>query len=162
MKTDKYNTETTRSKPHPPIENKVTRKAWTKAVSQHGFISLKRRNANLEAQYHRIINLVKKRHLKDGDIYYERDFKIDEAGYLAMHCFLTAHFYIYLECELDLVYHVGYNFFNCAYEADVMNQLKCYPASEHSIRVALKPDFPTYYQRTLRFQKCEFVHSFKG
>jgi len=162
MKNNQPQASNMQSCEHHLPENKVTRKAWIKAVNQHGFTSLKRRNGNVEAQYHRIIEFVKKHHLKDGDIYFERDFKTDEEGYLAMHKFMTPHFYIYLECGLDLVYYVEYDFFNCTYEADIMNQLAFYPISERSIRKALQPDFPMYYQRTLRIQKCNHIHSFKG
>jgi hypothetical protein len=164
MKHSKYHTETLPITTQNSLPAKRSlRKPWSRSITRPNWTTQKRDNANLEGRYHQIIAMVKKLHLKQGELYFERDYKDDSTeGYLAMHSFLTSSFYLYIECELTYDYHVEWAFHNCSYEAEVMEILTRYPMDTMSREVTPTPDLPTFYKRTLAIQSREFVYCFKG
>lgn len=164
MKTNRFNTEILPSSTQQPTSTrKVFRKTWTRSVTVTSWKTLKAENAIVEAGYHRIIAHVKKHHQTSDEQYFERDYKHDpNEGILAMHTFLTATFYIFLECQLTLAFNVEYAFLNCPYEAEVRKLLQVFPLDTKSKQVAVLPDFITFYERTLAIQEPQFIHSLKA
>jgi len=160
----RYTTEVLPASKQPQnTTKKALRKTWGRAVSTPNWTTLKMQNASLEAQYHRIIMLVKQLYLAKGEQYFERDYKDDpNEGYLSMHSFLTNTFYIHLECGGDLVYRVEFEFHNCRFANQITKLLQDHPMDIRSNQVSLKPDLPTHFANTIAYQNREFIHCFKG
>jgi len=143
-------------------KHRPSKKRWIVAQGRPDK-GLKVRNECTEAAYHLIIDTIKKHHLNDGDIYYDRDLKTDPSqGFLSMHSLLCSSFYIYLQCDFTYDYTVEYAFCNCPFEAEIRKMLAVHPLTTQAKEVALKPDFTTYYQTVLKVQDQQFIHSFKG
>ena len=144
-------------------DNLKTVKRWVIAISLPGFTIQKRDNTLLEAAYHRLIDTVKTQYLKPGERYIDRDYKSDMSeGIFAMHCFLTPHFYISLECNLSYDYKVEYCFYNCRYEQAVRKPLDHFTMNNRSIEVDLYERFETFYKQTLEEQSPSFIQSVKA
>lgn len=116
-------------------------------------------NEYTELVYHRIIRLIKKWHLNDGEVYCERDYKLDKKdGLFSMHAFMTATFYWRLDCSLLNAYQIEYAFDDCLFE-NIMRETLCkYPLNQHVVEVVLRPDFKTFYKTTLTIQSQDFLH----
>jgi len=134
------------------------RKRWIMAIESSKFRQKKSHNLCVEAEYHRIVNLVRSHYLKPGEVYFERDHKTDTSdGLFGMHTFLTPSFYLWLECNLLCDYKAEYAFNECDYELAIRKFLRSYPLDRTATERILKPDFETYYQTTLRVQDKKFV-----
>lgn len=138
---------------HYPKRGKLkAKKKWIISTTRSGWENQKRANELLEQSYHRLIASVKKDYSQSEERYFERDYKYDQdEGYLAMHCFLTPTFYVYLECDLALNYHIEYAFNNCPYERKVRREFEHFTFGNAIKEVELKPDFKTFYKRTLEY-----------
>lgn len=146
---------------HCPLPNQRGNKRWVLAQRKHCRGLHQTDNASVEASYHRVIDFIKTRHLKLGEVYFERDYKHDRTeGLAGMHCFLTPNFYWRLDCAFTYNYEVTYAFHNCAYEADVRQLLQAYPLDRTATEKALAPNFDSFYQTVMAIQEQQFIHFF--
>jgi hypothetical protein len=141
-------------------ESKGT-KRWILAQRQHCKVLHETDNTSIEASYHRLLNAVKRCRLKPGELYFERDYKLDRTeGLTGMHCFLTPHFYWRLDCLFTFNYEMTYAFNNCSYEAEIRKMMEAYPLNRTTVEKQLHSDFNTFYKSVLTVQDPAFIHSF--
>lgn len=145
---------------HRPEERLAKR--WYIASTMRNQTTMKHRNGTVEWYYETILKIAKKRCAELPDEYsrtvFERDYRYDDsAGCMAMHSFITPHFYWQLECDFAYFYQLEYNFYNCPFEEDVrriFNGMRSVtPQQRH-----LKPDGDAYFRRVLAVQDKQYIH----
>lgn len=149
---------------HYPLTRKqYRRKRWAIAQTRgtHQYQAI--RNSCTEAEYHRILNAVKTLYLKQGEVYFERNYKHEETeNFLSMHSFISATCYLYLECDFCYDFQVEYAFDNCPFEAQIRTFLRIHPLDTRATEKELQPDFKSFFERVLKFQDPQFIHALKG
>ena len=141
------------------MKNHPRPKRWAYANTKLGKREITQNN-NLEAVYHRIINVVKTLYMKPGDGYFERDYKNDKSvGLLSMHAFLTPSFSWCLDCEFGFAYKITFAFGNCPYEQPIRKLFRAYPFCESTTEVTFQPNVESYYHRVQAYQSPEHFYT---
>jgi hypothetical protein len=146
---------------HYPLPDSRGTKRWILAQRQQCRVLHETDNYSIEASYHRLLNAVKTRHLKLGEVYFERDYKHDRSeGLTGMHCLITQNFYWRLDCAFTYNYEISFAFDNCRYEAEIRKLMQAYPLDRTATEKQSAPDFNTFYNSVLAVQDPAFIHSF--
>lgn len=75
---------------------------------------------------------------------------------ISIYCFMTQHFYFYLECDMMLRYRVEYQLFNCPFEQEILKAMKQTILRSHSTEIMKMPNYPAFFKEVLRVQPEKF------
>lgn len=156
MKELKTNPEIPILETHYPLKQRGS-KRWIAAQTKGPFKQKLMHNNNVEAAYHRVIELVKFIIAGKSILYYEKDLKRnEELGLYGMHSFFTEHFYWWLECDLCCDYQIRFAFEECPYEEEIRKKMEAYPLDRSTIEKEFQCDLYTFQQTVLRLDGPEY------
>lgn len=119
------------------------------------------RNNTVEGMYHAVLKTVTKLYAKlpnkDDRVIVEMDMKLHPLDGEQMHAFLTPHFLLFLECDVQNHYRVEYCFHQCPLEAEIKAIMKEFLINSYSTEVRKMPDYKTYFAQVLRCQPERFI-----
>lgn len=140
-------------------------KRWVIALCNPYKDSSHYQNSIIELTYHEILKLAKTLYSQlqstSERTVYEKNHKIDNSeSCLAMHTFLTSSCYLHLECSFDFKYRIQYDFFNCPFEKELMQQIQLRedysPGSCKHWQ--LKPNCEEFFNRVIQVQEKEHIY----
>lgn len=121
------------------------------------------RNSIIELTYHEILKSAKSLYSQlestSERTVFEKDYRCDNSeSSLAMHTFLTSSCYFHLECSYDYLYRIRYDFYNCPFENELMEQIELRdqytPGSCKHWQT--KPNCNEFFQRVVEVQDAKF------
>lgn len=146
-------------------EGRVLTKRWTEARQNPYKASPKHGNSLVELTYHEIVKLAKslcsQLESTSERTAFEKDYRNDNSeSSLAMHSFLTRSCYLHLECSFDYLYRIQYDFYNCPFEKELMEQIEL---REHYTPGSFKhwqtkPNCKEFFDRVIKIQEAKFIH----
>jgi hypothetical protein len=117
-------------------------------------------NTAIDQSYHTLIEHVKKLYSKlpnvDDRIVVEMNRAQEPNNPISIYCFMTPHFYFYLECDVMLRYRVEYQLFNCPYEKEITKAMKQTILRSYSTEIMKMPNYQTFFKEVLRVQPDKF------
>lgn len=144
------------------IEIRRLEKRWVIALTNPYKDSPKHRNSLVELTYLEIIKSAKSLYSQlngtSERTAFEKDYKNDSSeSSLAMQTFLTRSCYLHLECSFDYLYRIRYDFYNCPFEKEIMEQIEL---REHytpgsSKHWETKPNCKEFFDRVFRVQDAK-------
>jgi hypothetical protein len=147
--------------------NQPTRQPFWMATESEQNCSedLKKRNAALEADYHKVLQGIKKLYETSGrELAFERNYKVDQSGNnsFAIHSFMTKSCYWYLNCDECGVFAMYYLFEGCPFEREI-NEIIATEAGQWFISDTLiEPDLATAFKRYKQLFGDKFFSILKG
>jgi len=140
-------------------------KRWVIALSNPYKDSSHYQNSIIEFTYHEILKLAKTLYSQlqstSERTLYEKNFKNDNSeSCLAMHTFLTSSCYLHLECSFDFKYRIQYDFFNCPFEKELMQQIQLREdySPGYCKHKQLKPNCEEFFNRVIKVQDKEHIY----
>jgi hypothetical protein len=132
-------------------------KQWKLIDKKPGQHSQKIANASVELAYNKA--LAKAKHLLAhySQLVFEKDQREDKEDSFAMHSFMSATFFIRLECDAQLNYRLQYAFCNCFFEAELRALLSSHPLDHRAREITLSPDHTTFYNNVLKYQSKQYI-----
>lgn len=120
----------------------------------------KRKNIAIEESYHALIEYVKRLYATLPDqsdrIFVEMDRSKEPANPISIYCFMTKHFYFYMECDVFLQYRIEYQLEQCPFEKEILDGLKSHLMQSYSKEVMKMPNYPDFFKEVLRVQPGRF------
>lgn len=150
----------------PPKNDEVTtspykrvRKNYIKA-EKFASPSLKRTNEAIEGSYHTLIDHVKKLYAtlpnESDRIIVEMNRAEEPSNPISLYCFMTKHFYFYLECDIVFRYRIEYQMHNCPFEKEILKGLQETIMRSHSTEVVKMPNYSDFFEEVLEVQPDRF------
>ena len=132
-------------------------KQWKLIDKKPGQHSQKIANASVELHFNKV--LAKAKHLLAhySQLVFEKDQREDREDSFAMHSFLSASFFIRLECDAQLNYRLEYAFCSCLFEAELRAMLTSDPLDHRAREITLSPDYTTFYNNVLQYQSKQYI-----
>lgn len=141
-----------------------TRRAFTNYHKAKRYNSKKERELNqaIESFYHTLIKKVKELYStlpnKADRVIILLDRTNDIGTYSGVHCFLTPHFFVHLECDIYFKYKVEYQFCLCPFQPEIEKLLASLLLTSFSTQITSQPDYPAFFRRVLACQPERFIH----
>jgi hypothetical protein len=122
--------------------------------------SQKRTNEAVEGSYHALINHVKTLYAtlpnESDRLIVEMNRAEEPLNPISIYCFMTCHFYFYLECDIVFRYRIEYQMYDCPFEKEILKGLQQTIMRSHSTEVMKMPDYKNVFSEVLRVQPDRF------
>ena len=139
-------------------------KRWIISLANPYKDSANCQNAIIELTYHEIVKLAKTLYSRlqstSERTAFEKNYKNDNSeSSLAMHSFLTSSCYLHLECSFDYRYRIQYDFYNCPFEKELMDQIQLREQNTPGSckHWQTKPNCKEFFNRVIRVQNAQFI-----
>lgn len=113
-------------------------------------------NDNIEHQYFKIIDAIKKLYAKlpyESDrLVYQKDLTKDKINPCGVYTFITPHCFIYLEVDVFLRYRVEYQLQNCPVEQEILILLRPLIGNSYATEKVKHPDFSAFFRQVREVQ----------
>ncbi len=146
------------------IEIRRLDKRWVTALSNPYKASPKHRNSLVELTYHELLKSAKSLYSQlqstSERTVFEKDYRYDNSeSSLAMHSFLTSSCYLHLECSFDYLYRIQYDFHDCPFEKELMEQIDLREHYNHGSckQWQTKPNCKEFFERVIKVQDVKFI-----
>jgi hypothetical protein len=117
-------------------------------------------NQAIDDSYHTLIDHVKELYStlpnSDDRIVVEMNRAQEPNNPISIYCFMTSHFYFYLECDMMLRYRVEYQLFNCPFEQEILKAMKQTILRSYSTEIMKMPNYEAFFKEVLRVQPNRF------
>jgi hypothetical protein len=122
--------------------------------------SQKRTNEAVEGSYHALIDHVKKLYAalpnESDRVIVEMNRSEEPLNPISIYCFLTRHFYFYLECDITFHYRIEYQMQDCPFEKEILQGLQETIMRSHSTEVMKMSNYSEFFNEVLRVQPNKF------
>jgi len=117
-------------------------------------------NLAIDSSYHTLISQVKELYSTlpniDDRIIVEMNRAQEPNNPISIYCFMTTHFYFYLECDMMLRYRVEYQLFNNPFEQEILKAMRQTILRSYSTEIMKMPNYPAFFKEVLRVQPEKF------
>jgi len=129
--------------------------------ARKGTTTQKMVNPSIAKMYKVILTKVKKlfaaSHYKIDRVVIELPLEGNPLDNSGIHCFITASFYFYLECDVRSNFRIEYLFHNCEHQQEIELLIHQFGMKAYSTEVVKLPDYPTFFQNCLKRNPERFI-----